>query len=64
MRKRYNVYLGEKTIESLQKIAKRDDTTVSELIRAAIKNTYAPTYGHTANRPPVPGSEPGQPQSG
>jgi hypothetical protein len=65
-RTRYNFLIGTKTLASLQTLAKRDDTSVSELIRHAIKHTYGrPGPNINAdNRPPVPGPEPGQQQSG
>jgi hypothetical protein len=58
MRKRYNFFVGEKTLHALQVVAKRDDTTVSELIRLAIKEHLTRLkHGHSNPRPAVPADD-------
>lgn len=37
MRKRYNAFIGENTLKSLKYLAVHTDTTVSEIIRQAIR---------------------------
>jgi hypothetical protein len=60
VRKRYNFFVGEKTLHALQVVAKRDDTTVSELIRIAIKEHLTRLqHGHSNpnHRPAVPADD-------
>jgi len=44
-RVRYNFFVGEQTLKSLHTVAKKDETTVSELIRRAIRE-----YLHAMHR--------------
>ncbi len=49
---RYNFHIGKNTLKSLKIMAKKDETTVSELIRHAIRHTYGPSTHAGRPQPP------------